>query len=521
MWSWRSSRTIVLGVAAGVFVITCVLPVVSVLRTAVIEPAEPLTLTSRQWGLLTNTTLLGVGTALLATVLGVPLGFALARGTLLGTSALRIVLAAPIVLPPYLVALSWTYLTASQGLLASLVETDQLSAWTYSLPAAVVVLALVLYPVVMLATEVALRRVDGRWEEAALLVCEPRQVVRHITLPLVGPSIVAGALIVFVLAIAEFGAPAVLRVRVYTTDIFTAFAALYDPARAARTALPLLLLSGAVAAAAIALLRERLSSARRATPTPPSLVASRPRRILIAVLLVAGVALVVPCAVLALQATQSRSFAAALAGSGRAIANSVWVSAVSASVVVVIAIWLGYARARSPAVLGAVLDVLFVVLFAVPSTLVGVGLIGIWNRDGPMGAAYGTQAILVLANLARLLPLAAVVVAAVVRTVPHSHEEAGAVSGAGWLRSAWQLVLLQCRRGLMGTWVLVFVFAFGELGASILVAPPGESTLPIRIYTIIANTPASTVAALALLQAAVILTPVALIGGWLARREAR
>jgi ABC-type spermidine/putrescine transport system permease subunit II len=73
----------------------------------------------------------------------------------------------------------------------------------------------------------------------------------------------------------------------------------------------------------------------------------------------------------------------------------------------------------------------------------------------------------------------------------------------------------------MGTWVLVFVFAFGELGASILVAPPGESTLPIRIYTIIANTPASTVAALALLQAAVILTPVALIGGWLARREAR
>ena len=53
-------------------------------------------------------------------------------------------------------------------------------------------------------------------------------------------------------------------------------------------------------------------------------------------------------------------------------------------------------------------------------------------------------------------------------------------------------------------WVVVFVLAFGELGTSILVAPPGESTLPIRIYTIIANTPASQVAALALLQALVI-----------------
>ena len=52
------------------------------------------------------------------------------------------------------------------------------------------------------------------------------------------------------------------------------------------------------------------------------------------------------------------------------------------------------------------------------------------------------------------------------------------------------------RRGLVAAWVVAFVFAFGELGASILVSPPGESTLPIRIYTLIANTPASVVAAL-------------------------
>ena len=54
----------------------------------------------------------------------------------------------------------------------------------------------------------------------------------------------------------------------------------------------------------------------------------------------------------------------------------------------------------------------------------------------------------------------------------------------------------------MAVWVVVFVLAFGELGASILVAPPGETTLPIRIYTLIANAPPSQVAALALVQAA-------------------
>ena len=80
---------------------------------------------------------------------------------------------------------------------------------------------------------------------------------------------------------------------------------------------------------------------------------------------------------------------------------------------------------------------------------------------------------------------------------------------AGFARSsAW--FMPQIARGLAAAWVVAFVFAFGELGASILVSPPGESTLPIRIYTLIANTPASVVAALALLQLTVIFLPLAL-----------
>jgi ABC-type transport system involved in cytochrome bd biosynthesis fused ATPase/permease subunit len=45
---------------------------------------------------------------------------------------------------------------------------------------------------------------------------------------------------------------------------------------------------------------------------------------------------------------------------------------------------------------------------------------------------------------------------------------------------------------------VAFIFAIGEIGATALVAPPGESTLPVRVYTLIANTPASNLAALTL-----------------------
>ena len=72
----------------------------------------------------------------------------------------------------------------------------------------------------------------------------------------------------------------------------------------------------------------------------------------------------------------------------------------------------------------------------------------------------------------------------------------------------------------MVAWVIVFTLAFGELGASVLVTPPGESTLPIRIYTLIANAPPSQVAALALLQVAVIFCPLAVIGLGLAANDA-
>ena len=95
------------------------------------------------------------------------------------------------------------------------------------------------------------------------------------------------------------------------------------------------------------------------------------------------------------------------------------------------------------------------------------------------------------------------------------------MSGVNWLRTVRGIVLPQMRVGVAGAWVVAFVLAFGELGTSILVAPPGEATLPIRIYTLIANTPSSNVAMLALLQSAVIFLPVAAFGAVVSMREAR
>jgi iron(III) transport system permease protein len=157
-----------------------------------------------------------------------------------------------------------------------------------------------------------------------------------------------------------------------------------------------------------------------------------------------------------------------------------------------------------------VADLALIIMFAVPSTVIGVGLIGVWNRPGPAAFFYTSPAIIVVGYLARFLPVAALILAANVRQISRSFEEAAEVAGAGWLRTFARIVIPQMSAGIVAAWVVSFIFAFGELGATILVAPPGESTLPVRLYTLIANAPSAEVAALALMQAGIVLVPLAL-----------
>jgi iron(III) transport system permease protein len=515
MSAWPSSRTVVVATAVVLFVACCVLPVAYLLTFPLSSrnvASSGEWLDARQQRLLWNTARLGMGTALLATAMGAPLGLALARIALRRKALLRVALAAPVLLPPSVVALAWTYLAS---------RNDLLSEWTHGLPAAILVLSLAFYPVSMLATEVALRRIDGRLEEAAVLCAPTALVLRRITFPLAAPSVLAAALVIFVLSVSEFGVPGLLRVRVYTTEVFTAFAALYDFSRAMLLAVPLLVLCLIVAIVAVALAGERLVTTRRGSGNRPALLQGWRRPAEAAAIAVVAIALGIPVSVLLREAMRVESLGAVVQGSGRAIANSLVLATTGATAVVGLAVWLGYARARARGRLGQLADVLFVVAFAVPSTIVGVGLIGLWNRPGLMGTLYGTNVMIILGYLARFVPVAALAIAAATRHVSKSHEEAAAVSGAGWFRTMTHIVMPQIRLGLVTAWVIVFVLAFGELGVSILVAPPGEATLPIRIYTIIANTPASHVAALALLQTAVILGPLAMLGLAASGREAR
>ncbi len=514
------SRNLALCFGAALFLSICAAPAIYLLGASLTGSGGELSFDNyrrllaepRQHQLLRNSALLGVGASALATLLGAPLGLLLARSDVRGKDWWRLALVAPLVVPPYVLALAWTHLAGAAG---------WPTQWTYSLTSAAFILGLSFYPLVMLTTEAATRRVDARLEEAALLVASPRRVVMKITLPLVAPMTAAAALVVFVLAVSEFGVPGLLRASVFTTEVFTAFAALYDFGAATALSAPLLAATLLAAIAAAALTGEARLTSRRASRTGLPLRFGRRRLLMETLLLLILVCCVfLPLLALALEAGSPRRIAAALEGSGSAVTNSLALSAIGATLAVALALLPGYARARAKSRrVGHLADLLFIALFAAPGTVVGVGLIGLWNRPGLAEAVYTSPLIIVIAYLARFAPVAALLLAAGVRQIPVSFEEAAAVAGAGWWRTLARIVLPNLKTSLAAAWVVTFIFAFGEIGATMLVAPPGESTLPVRVYTLIANTPSGNVAALALAQALIALLPLALLALLIRRQE--
>lgn len=143
----------------------------------------------------------------LSVVLGVPLAWVLARWEFPGRALVRGLVLLPMVLPPVVggVALLAAFSRRSP-LGAFLYDTFGLQL-TFSTAGAVLAATFVAMPFLVITVEGAIRGLDRRYEEAAAGLGAGRlTVLRRVTLPLVGPSLVAGAVLAWARALGEFGA---------------------------------------------------------------------------------------------------------------------------------------------------------------------------------------------------------------------------------------------------------------------------------------------------------------------------
>jgi iron(III) transport system permease protein len=142
---------------------------------------------------------------------------------------------------------------------------------------------------------------------------------------------------------------------------------------------------------------------------------------------------------------------------------------------------------------------LVTVPLAVPAPLIGIGLITIWNKPF-VGIVYGSNLMPVLAALARFTPLAAIVLLAQLRRIDPLLTDAARVFHTRQSKTWIQIHLPMLAPGILAAGFIAFALCAGELGATLIVAPPGQATLTMRIYNYLHYGASETVAGLCLMM---------------------
>jgi iron(III) transport system permease protein len=121
---------------------------------------------------------------------------------------------------------------------------------------------------------------------------------------------------------------------------------------------------------------------------------------------------------------------------------------------------------------------------AIPVPLMGISLVHLWNQPW-LNGIYHTPVVLVAAHAGRLLPFAVFAAASQLRYLDPLLAEAAALPPVSAWRRLWWVSAPLAAPAATVAWLVVFLFSLGELGVSLLVAPPGYATLSMRIYNLL------------------------------------
>jgi iron(III) transport system permease protein len=448
-----------------------------------------------------------------------------------------------LMVPPYLVAESWIVLLGPAGKISRPVATllgfgprsaDPVEIARFAVPGFVytrlsvgAVMGGCLFPIIALAVASAFRRTDKRIFESARIAQGTPGVFRIAAHVLVPPALGA-ALLVFAVTLTEFAVPQLLRVRTVGEAVYERIQE-GDLATAAALGLPLLpLVVAAGGLGAFVLMRSRLASLAGLEGEVPKFTG---RRAGWAANFSAGLmtlcavipAILLPLTSLVWLVVTAKLPPASVIGSHKVLRASgfleslrgawdlaredairtVLLAAFAASFATILAIVL--ARMTSRFGWGPVLGVAGAGL-AVPAPIVGLGLVVLWNH-GWSALVYQGPIIVILAWLARFLPVAIFLAQGALARVPLELEFAAALAGRKPLERLLSIVLPNAAPGLVAAWLAIYVLSATEFSATLLVSPPGHSLLAPSVVNLMRRGQDPEIAACQVLLLAVIALP--------------
>jgi iron(III) transport system permease protein len=456
-----------------------------------------------------RTSAISVAVALASVAVATPLAWLVARTDMPFRRWIRVLVTASFVTPPFLGAIAWEILAApNAGLLNQLYQHlfgrgtyDNLFN-IYTETGLVFVMACYAFPYVFVLLANAIERIPGDLEDASSILGGGRWVtLRRVVLPMTLPSLLAGALIAFLQAMTQFGAPAVLALpagfHVITTKIWSLFQSPPQPQLAAAAALPLLLVTVLLLQAQRWLLGRRgytVIGGKSGMARPIALGHWRWAAFAFA-LAVMALTMLLPYAAL-IKASFLRTASDPLTfekftlynyqwiysfpESRRAFFNTFSIGLMSATCGAALALVVASLAARRGLRGARVLAALATSPVAIPGIVLGVGLFLSYTR--PPLVLYGTPWILLLAFVTIELPAAYQQLEAALLGLHPELEEASRIFGANRLKVLLQITAPLIATSVVATWCFIFIGAIRELSATIMLTTANTKLVSILIY---------------------------------------
>jgi len=499
----------------------------------------PKTFTTPGFGtLVANSFVYAAATSVICIAVGFGLAWLVVRTNTPCKSFAQAAALVPMIIPGVLNTIAWSLLLSpGQGPLNHVLRAVGLPVFNvYSLPGMVLVQSMHVVPVAFLMGTAAFSAMDSSLEEAALASgASPVRTFFAVTVRMARPAILSAALLMFIQTISNFEVPQLIgvpgHVYVFVSQIYAAlqqFPADYGEVGVIGVFVLV------IAAVGLYLSRRVVKGRGIQTITGKAFRAQvqdlgKWRWLGFAcVVLFFVVAIVLPLAMLlwssVLPGYESPSLHAMhdftmsnysdifrQPSLVKSLKNSLIISVSAGLVVTLLCAVVSYITVKTKVVGRGLLDGLATVPIAVPSVVMGVGILYFYLVAPLPVHLYGTLAILIVAFVTITMPYAMRYIVPGMAAIKDELEEAATSSGASWLQGFWRIFVPLMMPSLLAAFLYSMIVSFREISAAIFLYSSGSEVVSVQIYDLYRNGTYPVLAALGILMVIVLVILVVLV----------
>jgi iron(III) transport system permease protein len=453
-------------------------------------------------------------TTALAVAIGAPLAYFSTVYKVKFKGFMDILIIISMLSPPFIGAYSWIVLGGRSGVITKFfmntfgIETPSV----YGFGGILLVLTLKLYPYIYLYTKGALKKVDSSLSEAAeSLGCSPFRKITTVIIPLIAPTILAGSLLVFMNALADFGTPMLIGegYTVMPVLIYNEFISEVGGKAnfAAALAVILVIITGVMFLGQKYVVNKKSFTMSSLRPIQEKQLHGIKNVILhVSICIVVFLSIIPQLTVVytSFKATKGamftdgfslNSYRTIFANLGKSILNTYKFGIIAIIIIVFVAMFIAYITTRRRSWLTNIIDSMTMFPYIIPGSVLGITLLLAFNKK-PM-LLSGTAIIIIIAFVVRRMPYTLRSSAAILYQISPSMEEAAISLGDSPVKTFFKVTAIMMMPGVVSGAILSWITIINELSASVILYTGDTRTMSVAIYTEVIRSSYGTAAALA------------------------